>query len=225
MISSPMRPPNEPPLPNDPPELAAVAHRRVTAAARARQRGRRDAERRDRPGAARRPRGRHALTRLKSSAPPQLAQNFAPGAAAVPHWVQCTAFGAIAVPQLEQNFAPGAFGAWQLAQATPPRRPGWLRAQAPAPPPGFRRRPGAARRRYPPTMPPSPMPTPRAAAPLPPPAAAPSPMPLSAAPTPYSRKPPARRVYAVSLRKPLSVCSSSGLRLMVTLPSRVIFSP
>jgi hypothetical protein len=48
---------------------------------------------------------------LHVSAPPQLAQNFAPGAAAVPHWVQCTPLGAIALPQLEQNFAPGAFGA------------------------------------------------------------------------------------------------------------------
>ena len=46
------------------------------------------------------------------SAAPQLPQNLAPGAAAVPHCVQWAALGtAMAVPQLEQNFAPGAFGA------------------------------------------------------------------------------------------------------------------
>lgn len=39
---------------------------------------------------------------------PQLPQNLAPGAAAVPHCVQWAAFGAAtAVPQPEQNLAPG----------------------------------------------------------------------------------------------------------------------
>ena len=47
----------------------------------------------------------------------------------------------------------------------------------------------------------------------------------SAAPTPYSRNPPASRVYALSLRKPLRVFSSSGERLMVTFPRRVILTP
>src|ERR1700728_1577293 len=99
-------------------------------------------------------RGRRAEGRCAShvaSAVPQLPQNFAPGAAVAPHWVQCAAFGASAVPQLAQNFDPGAFGAWQLAQLTvpaaaipdapdppgPPAGPGWRAVPPPkvAPPP------------------------------------------------------------------------------------------
>ena len=161
------------------------------------------------------------------SATPQLPQNLAPSAAAVPHCVQCIAFGAASVvPQLEQNFASGAFGAWQLVQTVPPALPTGPGPTGPegGAEPGFAPGGGLAIP-SPATMPPRPMPTPSAATPLPPPAAAPSPMPFKAAPTPYSRKPPASRVYAASLRKPLSVCSSSGLRLMVTLPSRVTVNP
>ena len=86
-----------------------VASARVTASAvpstsRPRERISRAAQRGDQSRAA--PRGAlHA-----ESALPQLAQNFAPGAADVPHWVQCVTLGAlIAVPQLEQNLAPGGF--------------------------------------------------------------------------------------------------------------------
>src|ERR1019366_4028033 len=129
------------------------------------------------------------------------------------------------IPQLEQNFAPGAFGAWQLAQLAPPAFPAGPGPGPDADPePGFAPGIGLATPN-PATIPPKPIPTPSAATPLPPPAAAPSPTPFKAVPTPYSRKPPASRVYAVSLRKPLRVCSSSGLRLMVTLPSRVTFKP
>ncbi len=59
-------------------------------------------------------RGRRAEGRSAphvASAVPQLPQNFAPGAAAEPHWVQCATFGASAVPQLAQNFDPGGLGA------------------------------------------------------------------------------------------------------------------
>src|ERR1019366_651759 len=180
-------------------------------------------------GAEQRHGGRNTMGKRRArchvNAPSQLAQNLAPGAAAVPHSVQCTPFGAIGVPQLEQNLAPGAFGAWQFAQALPPA-PAAGTGAGPGEPraPEFGAAPAEGPTPIPATMPPKPMPTPSAAVP-PPPAAAPSPIPLSAAPTPYSRKPPASRVYAVSLRKPFKVCSSSGLKLMVTLPSRVIFRP
>ncbi len=54
----------------------------------------------------------HRALRHQLSGVPQLPQNLAPGAAAVPHCVQCTTLGAaIGMPQLEQNFAPDALGA------------------------------------------------------------------------------------------------------------------
>jgi hypothetical protein len=43
---------------------------------------------------------------------PHLGQNFAPGAAGVPHSGQ----GFTALPHLAQNFASPAVGAWQLGQ-------------------------------------------------------------------------------------------------------------
>ena len=66
--------------------------------------------------------GRDAHAQL--SAAPQLPQNLAPGADAVPHWVQWATFGgAKEFPQLAQNFAPGGLDSWQLAQLVLPAEP------------------------------------------------------------------------------------------------------